>query len=81
MDDRDIYPGSCCLSRQVAEVFIKESVQPILNEYAFGIIQKITLESIRFGDKAPQITGTCCSVLFYGVDDLTGDEKKYALIS
>ncbi|KAG0569737.1 hypothetical protein M758_6G108800 [Ceratodon purpureus] len=42
---------------QVAEDIIKETVQPILDQYAMGIIQKITLQSIRFGKKAPIITG------------------------
>jgi hypothetical protein len=42
-----------------------------------GIIQKITLRSIRFGNKAPTITGTCCSVLFCGVGNWTVDEEEH----
>lgn len=37
---------------------IKEAVQPILDQYAMGIIQKITLEKVAFGNRAPQIMGT-----------------------
>lgn len=39
---------------------IKEKVQPILDQYAMGIIQKLELKEVAFGNKAPQVTGTCC---------------------
>lgn len=62
-------------TRQVAETLIKETVQPILDQYAMGIVQKITLETIRFGRKAPQIIGICCSDISCTVDGLAVDEE------
>jgi hypothetical protein len=32
-------------------------VQPILDQYAMGVIQRIVLKTVAFGTRAPQITG------------------------
>jgi len=32
-------------------------VQPILDQYAMGIIQKLELKEVAFGNKAPEVTG------------------------
>ena len=32
-------------------------MQPILDQYAMGVIQRIVLKTVAFGTKAPQITG------------------------
>jgi hypothetical protein len=42
---------------QAAASMIKQTVQPILDQYAMGIIQKITLQTVAFGNKAPQVDG------------------------
>jgi len=42
---------------QAAGDLIKEKVQPILDQYAMGVIQRIVLKTVAFGTRAPQITG------------------------
>jgi hypothetical protein len=58
---------------QAAGNMIKETVQPILDQYAMGIIQKITLQKVAFGNRAPQIMGVR---LTPGLEDETVLEIK-----
>jgi hypothetical protein len=59
-------PGVNCFwfVLQAAGDTIKQTVQPILDQYAMGVIQKLELKKVQFGNKAPQITGTCvCNLI------------------
>ncbi|XP_024367897.1 synaptotagmin-5 isoform X2 [Physcomitrium patens] len=58
---------------QAASSLIKEKVQPILDQYAMGIIQKLELKQVAFGNKAPQVTGVRLSE---GLEDETVLEIK-----
>ncbi|KAH8960904.1 hypothetical protein BDL97_05G022100 [Sphagnum fallax] len=42
---------------QAAGNLIKEQVQPILDQYPLGIIEKIILKTVQFGNAAPEILG------------------------
>jgi hypothetical protein len=42
---------------QGAGNLIKEQVQPILDQYPLGIIEKIILKTVQFGNAAPEILG------------------------
>ncbi|KAG0617318.1 hypothetical protein M758_5G181100 [Ceratodon purpureus] len=58
---------------EAASDMIKQTVQPILDQYAMGIIQKLELKEVAFGNKAPQITGVR---LTEGLEDETVLEIK-----
>jgi hypothetical protein len=58
---------------QAASSLIKEKVQPILDQYAMGIIQKLELKEVAFGNKAPQVTGVRLTA---GLEDETVLEIK-----
>jgi Ca2+-dependent lipid-binding protein len=58
---------------QAASDLIKQKVQPILDQYAMGIIQKLELKEVAFGNKAPQIMGVR---LTPGLEDETVLEIK-----
>jgi hypothetical protein len=50
---------------QAAGKLIKEQVQPILDQYPMGVIDRIILKTVKFGKRAPEILGRFSCVNYF----------------
>jgi hypothetical protein len=55
----------CFLRLRFAGKLIKEQVQPILDQYPMGVIDRIILKTIQFGRRAPKILGRFFCVNYF----------------
>jgi Ca2+-dependent lipid-binding protein len=50
---------------EAAGKLVKEQVQPILDQYPLGVIDRIILKTVQFGKRAPEILGRFFCVNYF----------------